>query len=287
MLVKDKDILVDGDNNNANPIENTKKVKIQRPKISGKNMRSAWGDAFDYYLRGITEKYLLFRGRASRLEFWGFSVAATIIWIPLYFGAQYIDMPLLPYYYILATLIPTVALASRRLHDQNKSAPLFLLPIPFLAASGFFIGLYPAALLVLLWAVFLINIFSRSNNPEQNIYGDPTVNDEIYGDESILIIKKFRAIALILFFVWIAVSAAKLDDWSRQAQQKATISSIMDKVLIEGKEANLSPQQIDEAQKQMMNVLKSLSGQTVSPDDLAKNISDTIKAVSTPASSQN
>lgn len=286
MLVKDKDILVEGDNNNATSNENTKKVKIQRPKISSKNMRSAWGDAFDYYLRGITEKYLLFRGRASRLEFWGFSVAAAIVWFPLYFGAKYIEMPLLPYYYTLATLLPTVALASRRLHDQNKSAPLFLLPIPILAASGFFIGLYPAVLLVILWAIFLINIFSRSNNLEQNIYGEPAANDEIYGDESILIIKKFRAIALTLFFIWIALSAANLEDWSRQAQQKAAISSIMDQVLIEGKDANLSPEQIDAAQKQMMNVLKSLSGQTVSPDDLAKNISDTIKAVSAPEPSQ-
>lgn len=286
MLVKDKDILVEGDGNNSVAIENTKKMNVKSPKISSKNMYSAWGDAFDYYLRGITEKYLLFRGRASRLEFWGFSVAASIIWFILYLVAKYIEMPLLPYYFTLATLLPTVALASRRLHDQNKSAPLFLLPLPILAALGFFIGIYPAVLLVILWAIFLINIFSRCNNLEQNIYGDPVANDEIYNEESIFIIKKFRAIALTLFFICIVISAADLENWSQQAQQKATISSIMDKVLIEGTDANLSPEQINAAQKHMMNTLKSLSGQTVSPDEIAKRISDSIKAASSNASSQ-
>lgn len=104
-------------------------------------MRAAWGDAFDYYIRGITEKYLMFRGRASRLEFWGFAVAAGIMWIPLYFVGEYAEMPLLPYYFSLATLLPTVAVTARRLHDINKNAALYLIPGAVLAASGFFIGL--------------------------------------------------------------------------------------------------------------------------------------------------
>ena len=66
-------------------------------------MRTAWGDAFDYYLRGITEKYLNFHGRASRLEFWGFMVASGIVFFPLYGLSIYVDMPMLVYYYYLAT----------------------------------------------------------------------------------------------------------------------------------------------------------------------------------------
>ncbi len=121
MLVKDKDILVedpekkDGDNAEKSPAPQ----KPQRPKIKKENMRAAWGDAFDYYIRGITEKYLLFRGRASRLEFWGYAAAAGIMWIPLYFVGEYAEMPLLPYYFALATLLPTVAVTARRLHDIN------------------------------------------------------------------------------------------------------------------------------------------------------------------------
>lgn len=141
MLVKDKDILVedpekkDGDNAEKSPAPQ----KPQRPKIKKENMRAAWGDAFDYYIRGITEKYLLFRGRASRLEFWGYAAAAGIMWIPLYFVGEYAEMPLLPYYFALATLLPTVAVTARRLHDINKNAALYLIPGTVLAASGFFI----------------------------------------------------------------------------------------------------------------------------------------------------
>lgn len=116
MLVKDKDILVE---------DPEKKDRRQRGKIpcpakaaaaenKKENMRAAWGDAFDYYIRGITEKYLLFRGRASRLEFWGYAAAAGIMWIPLYFVGEYAEMPLLPYYFALATLLPTVAITARR-----------------------------------------------------------------------------------------------------------------------------------------------------------------------------
>ena len=81
MLVKDKDILVedpekkDGDNAEKSPAPQ----KPQRPKIKKENMRAAWGDAFDYYIRGITEKYLLFRGRASRLEFWGYAAGRNYV----------------------------------------------------------------------------------------------------------------------------------------------------------------------------------------------------------------
>ena len=160
MLVKDKDILVDGGEPKKED-ENIKKDKIQKPAIKKENMSSAWGDAFDYYLRGITEKYLRFRGRATRFEFWGFMVAASLIWIPFYFVTEYAEMPMLPYYFALATLLPTVAVAARRLHDLNKNAVLFLLPLALLAASGFFIGLYVALTLVAIWAIFLIKLLSN------------------------------------------------------------------------------------------------------------------------------
>lgn len=86
------------------------------------------------------------------------------MWIPLYFVGEYAEMPLLPYYFALATLLPTVAVTARRLHDINKNAALYLIPGAVLAASGFFIGLAGAAVLVLCWAVLLIRLLSRETD---------------------------------------------------------------------------------------------------------------------------
>lgn len=282
MLVKDKDILVedpekkDGDNAKNSPAPQ----KPQRPKIKKENMRAAWGDAFDYYIRGITEKYLMFRGRASRLEFWGFAVAAGIMWIPLYFVGEYAEMPLLPYYFSLATLLPTVAVTARRLHDINKNAALYLIPGAVLAASGFFIGLAGAAVLVLCWAILLIRLLSRETDLSDGFYGAPNDNDEVYGEDNLPIVRKFRFLALTLLAVWLAITGAKLEDWSQQAQQKAAIDLIMDKVLIEGQDAKLTPEQIKAAQGQMLGVLKTLSGQRVSEKEIMEQVDKAVKAVS-------
>lgn len=277
MLVKDKDILVDGGEPKKED-ENVKKDKVQKPSIKKENMRSAWGDAFDYYLRGITEKYLRFRGRATRLEFWGFMVAAALIWIPLYFMAEYAEMPMLPYYFALATLLPTVAVAARRLHDLNKNAVLFLLPLALLAASGFFIGLYAAVTLVAIWGIFLIKLLSMPTDEQTGFYGEPNENDEIYGDDNERILKKFRFIALLILIIWLAVAGAKFEDWSQQAQQRATIDNIMQQIITQGQNANLSPEQMKNAQTQMMEALKQMSGKTVSPEDLQKQITGIVKA---------
>ena len=279
MLIKDKDILIEDDEKNSSEA-NIKKDKVQRPKIDKTHMSSAWGDAFDYYLRDITGKYLRFRGRATRLEFWGFMVAAALIWVPFYFICEYAEMPLLPYYFTAATFLPTLAVTARRIHDTNKNAVLFLLPLAILAMSGFFIGLYLALALLIAWSVLLIKILSAKTDERTGFYGEPNENDEIYGDDNDRIIKKFRVISITVLLIWIAVSGAKLEDWSQQVQQRATIDNIMNQVITQGQNANLSPEQLQKAQSQMINVLKGLNGKTVSPEDIQKQIADTIKAAS-------
>ena len=52
---------------------------------------------------------------------------------------------------------------------------------------------------------------------------------------------------------------------------------IMDKVLIEGQDAKLTPEQIKAAQGQMLGVLKTLSGQRVSEKEIMEQV---VKAVS-------
>ena len=278
MLVKDKDILAEDPDKPKDGEEKKEPQKPAKPRISKEHMSEAWGDAFDYYLRGITEKYLMFRGRASRLEFWGFMTAAGIVWIPLYFLGEYIDMPLLPYYFLLATLLPTVAVTARRLHDVNKNAALYLIPGAVIAASSFFIGLYAAGLLLFIWAVLLVRMFSRETDLSEGFYGAPNENDEIYGDDNLPIIKKFRLLALMIFAVWLAVTGAKFDDWSRQAQQKAAFTTVMDRVFLKGKDAHLSPEQLKEAEQHMRGILKQMDGKTVSEKDLAEQIDKAVQA---------
>ncbi len=276
MLVKDKDILIEEPKQKQEK-DDSQPQKPVRPRIKKENMRAAWGDAFDYYIRGITENYLMFRGRATRLEFWGFAAAAGLLYLPLYFLSDYAELPMLPYYYALATLIPTAAVTARRLHDINKNAALYLVSGAVLAASSFFIGAY-AAIPVFLWAVMLIRLLSRETDISESFYGAPKENDEVYGEDNFPIIKKFRFIALVMLGIWLAITAAKFDDWSRQAQQEATIDAIMDKVTAESQAAKLTPQQLKAAQQNMIGILKSLNGQQVSEKDIAEQINKAVKA---------
>ena len=173
MLMKDKDILAD-DNNKED-----KKEKKQAPKIDKKNMSSAWGDAFDYYIRGITEKYLYFHGRATRLEFFGFMVASFIVFFVMYGLGVYIDMPMLAYYFAGATLIPTIAVLVRRFHDINKKAIVFLVILGICCLSGIFIGFW-ALILVAVWAVFIAKMLLKPSSVVESIFGPNLEDDEIY-----------------------------------------------------------------------------------------------------------
>lgn len=68
------------------------------------------------------KKYATFKGRASRSEFWWFMLADVIITFMLSAIANAVDqLSFLPALWVLATFVPSIALATRRLHDTNKS----------------------------------------------------------------------------------------------------------------------------------------------------------------------
>ncbi len=70
-----------------------------------------------WYFDVITKNYFNFNGRARRTEFWMFMVVHLIvIFLLLFLGL----LPLV--IYILLTIIPSVAVGIRRLHDTGKSA---------------------------------------------------------------------------------------------------------------------------------------------------------------------
>lgn len=79
--------------------------------------------AFSIWKDDISNKYLEFKGRATRAEFWQFMAIECAITFAL--GITIIG----PAIFILATLLPSLAVASRRLHDCGRTAKLILIPL--------------------------------------------------------------------------------------------------------------------------------------------------------------
>lgn len=93
----------------------------------------------NWYLTVVRDNYANFQGRARRKEYWMFMLVHTIIWLVLYLiiaifspseeallnGASLGFIPMLMsglgLIYILATLVPTLAVTARRLHDTDRS----------------------------------------------------------------------------------------------------------------------------------------------------------------------
>lgn len=258
MLIKDKDILAQNDTSSIDA------PQAPAPRgIAKEHMREAWGDAFDYYLRGITSGYLKFRGRATRLEFWGYAVVASLLYLPLYGFGQFAEMPMLPYYYALATLIPSFAVMSRRLHDINKRSALYLAVMAGLLIFMFIAPVY-AILPLIIWSIILIRLLSRPTYTEEGLYGDANEDDEIYGSDNEPIIAKFRLLAIMMSCIWLIMTGVVFDNWSRQAEYKGTRNQILEEVEAMAEKEQLSAEQTELAKKMMEELFKQLQGTAIS-----------------------
>ncbi|WP_418058484.1 DUF805 domain-containing protein [Pimelobacter simplex] len=104
---------------------------------------------------GLSTKYYAFTGRARRSEFWWFQLAVTIATnLTLLIPGTVAD--LVTALLTLALLVPTTAVAVRRLHDVGRSGWwLLLILVPVLGLIA----------LILWWA-------SPGDN-ETNAYGTP------------------------------------------------------------------------------------------------------------------
>lgn len=78
-------------------------------------------------ISSVFRQYFVFSGRACRSEYWWFALFHIIAIFALAF-----TIPSLFVIYFLATIIPTLAVLVRRLHDTGRAAWWLLLPIiPF------------------------------------------------------------------------------------------------------------------------------------------------------------
>jgi len=110
----------------------------------------------------VLKKYATFGGRARRKEYWMFTLFSLIITIGLTVldGVTGMLVPgagigLLSGIYSLAVLIPTLAVAIRRLHDTNRSGWWLLI-----------------SLIPLIGMIVLLVFFVSDTKPEENRFGE-------------------------------------------------------------------------------------------------------------------
>ena len=91
-------------------------------------------------LQVCVDKYADFNGRATRAEYWWFFLAVLIGTA----AASTVD-PALCAVFSVATLVPMIAVGTRRLHDTNRSGWLQLLAlVPFGAIVVFILLAQPS-----------------------------------------------------------------------------------------------------------------------------------------------
>ncbi len=90
----------------------------------------------DIWKTVVLQRYAKFDGRAGRAEFWWFVLANFLAYVVLAILMGIADIFFVLYLgYWLATIVPSLAVGIRRLHDTDKSGWFLLLSlIPFVGA---------------------------------------------------------------------------------------------------------------------------------------------------------
>jgi len=114
----------------------------------------------NWYLK-VLKNYAVFRGRARRKEYWMFvlfylifAIVAVILDNVLGTAIENIGYGLFYILYVLAVLIPYLAVTVRRLHDVGKSGWMILI-----------------ALIPLIGSIWLLVLMCIDSNPGENQYG--------------------------------------------------------------------------------------------------------------------
>jgi uncharacterized membrane protein YhaH (DUF805 family) len=105
-------------------------------------------------VRTVLANYVNFRGRASRPEFWWWTLVAFAVNLVLSGSSGRLASLV-----VVAVAIPTVAVGVRRLHDTDRSGWVYLLTA------------VPVVNLILLY------FFVQAGTPSSNRFGSPPVLD--------------------------------------------------------------------------------------------------------------
>jgi len=110
--------------------------------------------SFSDAIKVCFQKYMDFNGRAKRPEFWWFALFCVLVSV----GLSIISSALSSLF-SLATLLPSLAVGARRLHDTNRSGWLQL------------IWIIP----VIGWIIMIVLLAQQGSN-EDNQYGSTPAN---------------------------------------------------------------------------------------------------------------
>ena len=97
-------------------------------QISSFSSFVASSNPFMHYVNGVFQKYAVFNGKTTRSEFWYFMLFNIIIMYTLLFlSMELFNNQILYLIYVIAMMIPCLAITARRLHDTNRSGWWMLL----------------------------------------------------------------------------------------------------------------------------------------------------------------
>jgi uncharacterized membrane protein YhaH (DUF805 family) len=98
-------------------------IFVSKPKLPVMN-------AFEYFVK-VYKNYANFEGRARRSEYWYYTLFYYLIAIVLVFVDQAIgsEIGIVGLVFALGSLIPSIAVGVRRMHDVGKSGWYILIPI--------------------------------------------------------------------------------------------------------------------------------------------------------------
>lgn len=119
----------------------------------------------------LTTKYFQFSGRASRKEYWIFSIT---FFLTLYF-LSFFQFYYLYFFTLFIVIIPDLSLDIRRLHDINLSG--WWLLVIYTTAFFLYFNLFPITIgffqINLLSSLFSILLGIVPSTPTTNKYGEP------------------------------------------------------------------------------------------------------------------
>jgi len=126
----------------------------------------------------LTKNYASFSGRASRTEFWYFIIFIIIGYL-IGFGLILLSYKFfwLLAIFMIAIIIPALAVTARRLHDINKTGWLQLLPWPFGLLEGIFASSRQESLEILFILIglgiyiYLLVLYCTHGDKKDNKYG--------------------------------------------------------------------------------------------------------------------
>ena len=118
----------------------------------------------------LTTKYFKFSGRASRKEYWIFSIT---IFFMLYF-LSFFQFYYLYFFTLFIVIIPDLSLDIRRLHDINLSGWWLVIVYIVLYLICFLVSIYTNSFQIdLLFYLISILLGIIPSTPTTNKYGEP------------------------------------------------------------------------------------------------------------------